>query len=1272
MDKIDKNYLRLQFWLKIHEKKASEFQSFFEEIMQKAFPDFQKIRPYGKKGDQGNDGYRANVGEYYQIYSPQDPSEKEAAAAKKLKEDFEKLKRAWDQISKIKTFYFIYNDKGIGVSIEIEKALAELKNANPNIDFKKLLPRELEDIFFRLKPDQILALGFDIDSTNARRVAQESLVKLEKDLDRENGRFVLKSLENLKDIIVSLKDELLQADYDILECRALVQFEEVREARRKYEGLCKRYPKDPRPFLYLAHIYLDYEDPEKNEALLKQAEAIDRIYWLLTIEKFIRQYRLGNQIPLDDIDENLFPADPRVKATFYRLYALFLQRGGDEARADSFIERAIYLNPDKLANYFGKLSILEHRMVSGARDKDEFQKKAVEFLSEIDAVQKKANEWGQLAARSQLIINVIKFDVSLLQENPIEMESLAKDSFALLLQCYFDQSIDNTITGMLRVIHLPLRDFDRLLQYLKEAEKPISDGLAKILVIQFNLSQTLFTHGKNFFQAINQKQLVDFIDKLEKKKYEEVWDFLKGDMEFAVSMANTAKDFPDLRKKIIENLPDDGKFEKDKLLLLLNYDQKNFDEAFKLLQGFDFSNLGYFESTPILEIFKKKKAWDLMIKVLEKLLKNEKDLRAQLQLALDLFTANLMLERFPESIRIGEGLLSDSSKMALLDDKDRERLLANTLIARMQHGNYSEAKKLLEMHSSFSKSFDFKSRIEAEIYLKNREADKAIASIVEGIKVLKTPTPEQYGILFLTFSVIGNLIGFRSTSEDTVKPERFIKFQGQERWYFVGNTDELDATKVPSTDKKYKKFLGKPLGDKVIFDDKYRSIPAEYSIEVILPIEKYILWQSTHHAQQLSLEQRWDVMETVEVPTTALGIDTRYIIARLEGEKHKRGEFFDLFCRENLPLAFLAVVEGGLANAIGRITAENKGFVRFSSGDLGEINQQKEVAKKVISGERFYIDGTSALVLSEPGFFEQVYRYLPNMMVPQSVITLMLTLREKFTYTPGQVGHLGYSRGKISFSSIDETTRSMIEKNFETAIKYLESKPLNIVAISAANKTDLVTEQKVPAGLCDACILAQRDDAIVLTEDFLYLKANEIETGKKAPEYCSAFSLVRVLYEQKNISFDKYLEFFGYLSSYRFRFLPLTTEDIEKGVFGDGIIKVIRPEKIRQFNFPLTLSKEYGVPFDVAFRVVVPFLTNVFFDDAILPEITERIFFEILFNFPTDKDKRFLATMFLKVVVQNVNNVRKGVIRGARIQEKVDLISQLIPIFNAGDSTLIK
>ena len=87
---LDKNYLRFQFRDRIYRSNGSEFQSFFEEVMRKAFSDFKKIKPSGKEGDGGNDGYVPSKGIYYQVYAPIKPEESDSDAASKLKKDFEK------------------------------------------------------------------------------------------------------------------------------------------------------------------------------------------------------------------------------------------------------------------------------------------------------------------------------------------------------------------------------------------------------------------------------------------------------------------------------------------------------------------------------------------------------------------------------------------------------------------------------------------------------------------------------------------------------------------------------------------------------------------------------------------------------------------------------------------------------------------------------------------------------------------------------------------------------------------------------------------------------------------------------------------------------------------------------------------------------------------------------------------------------------------------------------------------------------------------------
>jgi len=1274
MKPLDKNYLSLQFRDKIHTKNGTEFQSFFENIMGKAYLDFQKIKPYGNEGDRGNDGYRKNSGIYYQVYAPEVPLIKLAKAAKKLKEDFEKLKNNWDIISEIKEYHFVFNDKYDGSIQKLEEAISELEKDNSGIKFHIFLAKELEEIFFSLDKANILSLGFNIDSTKAVSNAYEYLKKVEVELDRENGKFALKTLENIKDIILKLADDQLELEYELLECRCLQKLENIKEARGKYENITKRFPNNPYAFLYLAEIYLHNEDYEKNKELLKKAEKIDANHWLLKLEKLVRKNHLGEEIDTTNVNEKDFPNEPRIKANFYRLYARFFEDSGNKPMADSFIEKAIHLNPDRYSNYIAKLSIFEKRIYS-KQDNPNISKDLLKQLEEITKIEEKFLPFGDVGARNKAVLNIMKLNVFLVQEDFPHLEELSQKNLDLTLDCYFNKQTDQIITITLRFIPPSDKNFERLLKYLEEAEKEISDELAKVIIFQFNIRNSLLEEGKRFFKGINKQKFLDFIIDIENKNYENVLKFLKNDTQLAIIIAGTLKNLPDLRKKIIQNLPNDGNIQKEKLLLLLNYDEENFDEAFSILKSMDLSNLSYHECIPALRIAQEKKAWDFEIIILGKFLKKEKNEKNIFSLKSELFHANLNLKNYLEVIKIGEELLEKDLNENILDIKNKEILLAQTISACFERGvvdkkNFEKAKKLLEKYSLLQPTFEFKISIEAQVYIKNNYPRKALESIIEGVKIKKILSLEEYARLyFLVCIQIGNSIGLNLKSLNKVEENKFVKLINQDRWYFVGNDNELDATKISEESDMYSLFINKKIGDKITFQKKYSSESREEIIENIFSIDKYIMWQTIQNFQKLSQDNVLDSVQTIEIAKKEEAIDPKYLITFLDDLQGKTKPFFEMYCKDRLPLATLAVSEGGLTKAIGRIQRENKGFINFSSGTNAELESQKDIARKIINNNLpFYLDGTSAIVLSETGLLKKVYIHLHNLKLSQSVIDLLIQVTEKFRFTPGQTGYMWYSHGKIIVSSINKDKRDLIQSNFIESIKLLELKTKNISAISLVNKADCFSEQKIPAELCDACILAQKEGLPVLTEDFLYLKMNEIETKKKSPEYFSSLILLKVLNEQGKISFDEYLDFFAYLSSYRFRFLSLSSDDIEKAVLGDGRIKVIRTENIRKLNFSLTLSEEYGVSFQDAFEVVVRFLFKVLIDDTITPHIIEKIFVEIIESFPMEKDKGNLGQMLLGVCTRAVEkNKSKWILtkKSDITQEKIDKLSQAIEIFGS-------
>lgn len=1228
MKPVDKNYLLLQFQNQIYKKNSTEFQSFFESIMEMAFSDFQKIRPYGNVGDGGNDGYRKEAGIYYQVYAPINPNEKEAYAAKKLKDDFQKLKTNWDKISSIQKYFFVFNDKYRGSVQPLELAISELNNENNNISFELFLPKNLENTFFKLNKSDMNILGFDIDSTKAVAFAFNNLENVKIELDREIVKFAQKILENSKEIISELNDENLSLEYEILECRCLQKIEKVDKALEKYKNISNRFPNDPRSFLYLAEIYLNNKDYDKNKELLEQAKKINNDFWLLKLEQLVRKIYLGEKIDTNDVDEKTFPDDLKIKTNFYRLYASFFEESKNHKKADYFIERAIHSNPNRFSNYVTKLLFIERRLLAN-QDASQRLVKSQELLSEIIKVENKFSEFGEIGARFKAILNIRKMNALNIQENLLELEKISKETFELSITCHFDIQIEQILTGILQYSPLSNNDINKLLVYLKSTENEISDELSKALIFQFKFKDNLFTVGTTFFKDIGNQKYSDFIINLENEDYDKISKFLENDKYFAVILANSLKDLPDLRKKIIENLPDDINIQKDKLFLLLNFDEKDFDQAFNLLKQMDLSGLNYFECGAILQIVHQKKAWDFEIIILEKLLQKEINEKRKFDLKVQLFNALLNLKKYQEVVNIGIQLLQEDSIENKLDSKNKEALLTNTIIACFERSKVDKeiSKKSMELLGKYKledPSFEFKAGIESEVYLKNIEPEKALKSVIDGVIIKKILSPQEYAKLYFLLTIrIGNQLDLKLDSFEKVEKNTFIKLKNKDQWYFIGNNNELDAIKINTKNDKYSLFIDKKLRDEVVFENKYSSDIQVNIIEIILPIERYVIWQVLNNFSKLSKDGDLEGVKLIELPPKEDTVDPKNLLKMLEDLHKKTEPLFEMYCEKHFPLAVLALSEGGLTNAIGLIQQENKGFINFSIGNNEEFGKQKEIAQQVINNKiPFYIDGTSAIFLSESGQVQKIYKYLPNLKIPQSVINLLADVTEKFTSSMGQVAYMGYAQEKIRFSSIEKDKNDLIHSNFLKSIKLFESKKENISVISSVNKADCLSEKEIFAELSDACILAQNENIPILTEDFLYLKMNEIETEKTAPKYFSSLALFRVLYENRKIKFEDYINYFGYLSSYRFRFLSLNSDDIEKTVFGDSKIKIVKPENIRKLNFPLTLSEEYGVSFNAAFSVIRGFLLKILMDNSITLDIAENIFIELLESLPKKYNKR--------------------------------------------------
>lgn len=152
MDLQEKIIAQMYFKLKIYQKNGYEFQNFFTSIMNKYEPNYMTIKTQGRLGDKKNDGYIPSKGIYFQVYSPEKMDANDAIS--KIEEDLKGLMEYWDKICKVKEYNFVINDKYAGAYPSInEKILKE--GQKYNINAKLLLANHLENIFFKLKDEEI-------------------------------------------------------------------------------------------------------------------------------------------------------------------------------------------------------------------------------------------------------------------------------------------------------------------------------------------------------------------------------------------------------------------------------------------------------------------------------------------------------------------------------------------------------------------------------------------------------------------------------------------------------------------------------------------------------------------------------------------------------------------------------------------------------------------------------------------------------------------------------------------------------------------------------------------------------------------------------------------------------------------------------------------------------------------------------------------------------------------------------------------------------------
>ena len=164
---------------------ADGFQQLFENIMVRAKPGFQRIRPYGKIGDRKSDGWLATDGIIYQVYSPDEVKQAEVQA--KIEGDLAGAVKHWKKLG-MKRWVFVYNARR-GLAPDIPATLAQQRTKYKKLDISHMSNDDLWEVVRGLPIQQrveilgappsvehLLLLPADISPDAAERLRQGRFV----------------------------------------------------------------------------------------------------------------------------------------------------------------------------------------------------------------------------------------------------------------------------------------------------------------------------------------------------------------------------------------------------------------------------------------------------------------------------------------------------------------------------------------------------------------------------------------------------------------------------------------------------------------------------------------------------------------------------------------------------------------------------------------------------------------------------------------------------------------------------------------------------------------------------------------------------------------------------------------------------------------------------------------------------------------------------------------------------------------------------------------
>ncbi|MBN8618419.1 MAG: hypothetical protein J0L63_05915 [Anaerolineae bacterium] len=1068
-------------------------------------------------------------------------------------------------------------------------------------------------------------------------------------LDRQFISEATVILNQIDLLLLDAGNRELSVKADLLGTILLIRNEQIPEAKKRLLQLIQANPHDVAAMVEYVELCDNVPEPDDDlERIEELARHLSSDHPRLLLIDLNRKLKRGELVEIQDISEN-WADDKRLNARFICLYALFCDLDQKSGQRDALINRWESELPDSPRPHlfrvlFRTLDLLRSPAMSLSEKIREVQEVIKYSKEERD----KSVGKDPLDLRGQIswLMQDIKQHIIYagLSSDVDDRDVFLNNFIDLIGKCYFDKFINDILIEILSSLRIESDQWKVITRKIQASGVLPSQLLVELLFLYALHPKDLYTDLDEFVTRYGYSDLSSILQAIKNDNAEETAKHVNAKKAplFALDLLHSLASH-EISVRLVELLESNDTHEVEWLYARLRVFDLNRKEtqALEILRKLPLERASLFTLNTIERIAYRNKQWELFIPIATQLLNFDIPEFYKSQLHAELAMAYSERGDDTNAIKFADLALSQASELGVEKSQILLHVLAESLARK---GQYDEACEKFQQYEHVTRSFSLLLE-EADLYLKSTFIDKyekAIALVVKAFEETEVYSDELYVSAALLLIELSNSGQIPNQDEPVIEDGLFLKLDGFPNWFYVGEGKGLGAEPIQPKTPNYNAIIHRALHDYIEWPaDRYSNPNTKRKILQIVTAPAFLSHRANEGMAliaQIGNQPIWSFQVMREDGSLNLENLHQFFKERFQDTN----EFFDNYVSAPLPFSFLCAMEGDLAKALGRISSEQKGFIRFNDGTPADINTQKATAKDALRGATSFIDGLAALMLIEADLLETVIKALPNLGVSTSIIGMLRRLAVSIENISGSVGRGGFVDGIFQFRARDKDAEEAFRKRLLASADLLDTLPNKVIGKTYTKSTqEKDLDSVLPVYFVDAFRYSQENNALILTDDAFLVQAYHSVGVSPLPKHFSSYSLIRAMTEEDLLTRDDYLRYFARLSHYRYHLLPISSDDMFQVVLPpmpSGLV-TSAPRNISFLNLQLTLAQEYGVDDKTASGILASFFLKLILNDSVPAEIAEEIFALTIVQGLTRREKRIVAKVIMQMCQQNLRNI---------------------------------